>query len=182
MVVTEFNDNIEWLVNRMMGEKYRRLGMILVKLPSDSTPERCFETLLLMNYYNHKTHFKLNLRPMWEKGYLENYDLALLAYRYLVGKPQYMSYYEYIFNISYLRRGVPKELIHTGEDRYEYIFSQYGMSPLLKGLEKWLKTHPQFEEHVFIGGSSNYEEQRRKYYDEGRSGFNIKSSTNNISS
>jgi hypothetical protein len=56
------------------------------------------------------------------------------------------------------------------------------MSPLLKVLEKWLKNHPQFEEHVFIGGSSNYGEQRRKYYDEGRSGFNIKPSVDNISS
>ena len=182
MIATKLNGNIDWLVNRMMGEKYRKLGMILVKLPTDSTPEICFETLLLMNYYNHKTDFKLNLRPMWDKGYLEDYDLALLAFRYLVGKPQYMSYYEYVFNISYLRKGVQKELIHTGEDRYEYIFSQYGMSPLLKVLEKWLKNHPQFEEHVFIGGSSNYGEQRRKYYDEGRSGFNIKPSVDNISS
>lgn len=182
MIATKFNDNIDWLVNRMMGEKYRRLGMILVKLPTDSTPEACFEALLLMNYYNHKTDFKLNLRPMWEKGYLENYDLALLAFKYLVGKPQYMSYYEYVFNIAYLRKGVQKELIHTGEDRYEYIFSQYGMAPALRELEKWLKQHPQFEEHVFIGGSSNYEEQRRKYYDEGRSGFNIKQSVDIISS
>jgi len=174
MIATKLNGNIDWLVNRMMGEKYRRLGMILVKLPTDSTPEICFETLLLMNYYNHKTDFKLNLRPMWDKGYLEDFDLALLAFRYLAGKPQYMSYYEYVFNISYLRKGVQKELIHTGEERYEYIFSQYGMSPLLKVLEKWLKNHPQFEEHVFIGGSSNYEEQRRKYYDEGRGGFSIK--------
>ena len=105
---------------------------------------------------------------MWEKGYLENHDLALLAYRYLAEKPYYMSYYEYVFNISYLRKGVQKELIHTGEDRYEFIFQQYGMSPLLKLLEDWIRHHPQYEEHVFIGGSSNYGEQRRKYYDAGR--------------
>ena len=181
LVATELNDNVEWLVNEIISKRYCRLGMILVKLPTDSTPERCFETLLLMNYYNHKTHFRLKLCPMWDKGYLEDYDLALLAYRYLTGKPQYMSYYEYVFNISYLRKGVQKELIHTGEDRYEYIFSQYGMSPLLRVLEDWLEKHPQFEEHVFIGGSSNYDGQRRKYYDKGRGGFNIKSSVNNPS-
>lgn len=135
MIATKLNDNMAWLVNQIISKRYCKLGMILVKLPTDSTPERCFETLLLMNYYNHKTHFRLNLCPMWDKGYLEDYDLALLAYRYLTGKPQYMSYYEYVFNISYLRKGVQKELIHTGEDRYEYIFSQYGMSPLLRVLE-----------------------------------------------
>jgi len=180
MVITQINDNVDWLVNYLLNEKYYKLGMIWVKLPTDTTPEKCFETLLLMNYYNHKTHFRLNLRPMWEKGYLENYDLALLAFRYLSGKPQYMSYYEYVFNISCLRAGVPKNLIHTGRDWYERIFSQYGMTPTIRRLEDWLKAHPQFEEQIFIGGSSHYDKQRRKYYDKGRGGFNIKSSVDNI--
>lgn len=168
MIASEINDNIEWLVNKVMSKEYGKTNTIMVKLPVNKSPEICFETLLSMNYYNHKTHFRLNLRPMWEKGYLENFDLALLAFRYLAEKPYYMSYYEYVFNISYLRKGVQKELIHTGEDRYEYIFSQYGMSPLLILLEDWIQEHPQFEEHVFIGGSSNYEKQRRKYYDTSR--------------
>ena len=168
MIASEINDNIEWLVNKVMSKEYGKTNTIMVKLPVNKSPEICFEILLSMNYYNHKTHFRLNLRPMWEKGYLENFDLALLAFRYLAEKPYYMSYYEYVFNISYLRKGVQKELIHTGEDRYEYIFSQYGMSPLLILLEDWIQEHPQFEEHVFIGGSSNYEKQRRKYYDTSR--------------
>ena len=168
MIASEINDNIEWLVNKVMSKEYGKTNTIMVKLPVNKSPEICFETLLSMNYYNHKTHFRLNLRPMWEKGYLENFDLALLAFRYLAEKPYYMSYYEYVFNISYLRKGVQKELIHTGEDRYEYIFSQYGMSALLILLEDWIQEHPQFEEHVFIGGSSNYEKQRRKYYDTSR--------------
>ena len=46
-----------------------------------------------------------------------------------------MSYYEYVYNISYLRLQVPKELLHTGEEQYEYIFKKYGMSPLLLRLE-----------------------------------------------
>lgn len=182
MMASEINSNVEWLVNKVLNKEYSKLNTIFVKLPVESTQERCFETLLLMNYYNHKTHFRVNLRPIWEKGYLEDFDLALLAFRYLAGKPHYMSYYEYVFNISYLRKGVQKELIHTGEDRYEYIFSQYGMSPLLELLEDWLSKHPQFEEHVFIGGSSNYEKQRRKYYDKRRSGFNIERSVDIISS
>lgn len=176
LVASQINENIEWLVNKIVSKEWTRKHTILVKLPVDTTVEQCFETMLMMNYYAHKTNYKINLRPLWEKGYLESNDLALLAYRYLSGKPHYMSYYEYVFNISYLRKGVQKELIHTGTDRYEYIFSQYGMSPLLELLEKWLRIHPQFEEHVFIGGSSNYEEQRRKYYDAGRGQITFRTS------
>lgn len=177
LVASEMNDNIKWLMDKVLSRELKKTGCILVKLPTNISREACFETMLTMNYYNHLTHFKINLRPMWEKGYLEDNDLAYLAYRYLMDKPYYMSYYEYVFNISYLRKGVQKELIHTGEDRYEYIFSQYGMSPLLVLLEKWLHTYPQFEEHVFIGGSSNYEKQRRKYYDAGRSEIAFRASS-----
>ena len=161
-----------------MSDKGKKLRPIFVKLSLESSSEINFQTLLLMNYYNHKTNYKLNLIPFSDEGCLDNYTLALLAFKYMTGKPRYMSYYEYVFNIAYLRIGVPKELIHTGENRYEYIFSRYGMAPLLVNLEEWLKKNPQFEEQVFIGGSSNYAEQRRKYYDQRRSGFNIKSSSN----
>ena len=178
---TKINDNIIWLVEQVMSKKIYKAGMILVKLPVEDGFEACLETMLIMNYYNHKSGFRINFKPEWEKGYLEKNDLAYLAYKYLSKKPECMSYYEYVFNISYLRKGVQKELIHTGEDRYEYIFSQYGMSPLLLLLEDWLKKHPQFEEHIFIGGSSHYEEQRRKYYEQRRGGFNITRSVNNSS-
>lgn len=181
LVATKINDNVEWLISKVLNQEIKKTGTIMVKLPTDVSQEKCLETMLSMNYYNHISHFRINLRPMWEKGYLEDNDLAYLAYRYLADKPYYMSYYEYVFNISYLRKGVQKELIHTGVDRYEYIFSQYGMSPLLILLEKWLKTHPQFEEYVFIGGSSNYEEQRRKYYDAGRSEIAFRTSAYNTS-
>lgn len=180
LVASQINANMEWLVNRVLSKETNRRYMILVKLPVETSVEQCFETMLMMNYYSHKTYYRISLRPMWEKGYLESNDLALLAFRYLTGKPHYMSYYEYVFNISYLRKGVQKELIHTGTDRYEYIFSQYGMSPLLELLEKWLRVHPQFEEHVFIGGSSNYEEQRRKYYESGRGQIAFRASTDDI--
>lgn len=181
LIASKINDNVEWLVNQVLSNQYNKRVLILVKLPTDSTPEKCLETMLLMNYYNHKTRFKISLRPMWEKGYLEDNVLALLAFRYLTSKPHLMSYYEYVFNIAYLGKGVPKDLIHTGEDRYEYIFTHYGVAPKLRMLEDWLHAHPQFKEHVFIGGSSDYEEQRRKTYDKGRSGFNIERSANDIS-
>lgn len=180
LVASQINANVEWLVDKVVNKQINGRYVIMVKLPIETSTEKCFETLLTMNYYFHKTYYKISMRPMWEKGYLESNDLALLAFRYLTGKPHYMSYYEYVFNISYLRKGVQKELIHTGEDRYEYIFSQYGMSPLLVLLEKWLRVHPQYEEHVFIGGSSNYEEQRRKYYESGRGQIAFRASSNDI--
>lgn len=181
LVASKMNDNVEWLVGKVLRQEIAKTGTILVKLPTDVSPQACLETMLIMNYYNHQSRFRVNLRPMWEKGYLEDNDLAYLAFRYLAEKPYYMSYYEYVFNISYLRKGVQKELIHTGEDRYEYIFQQYGMSPLLVLLEKWLSIYPQFEEHVFIGGSSDYGKQRRKYYDAGRSEIAFRASANHLS-
>lgn len=169
IIATRINDNVEWLIDKVLKKQISQTRTIMVKLPTEDGLEACLETMLTMNYYNQKTHFRVNLRPMWEEGYLADDNLALLAYRYLTDATFYMSYYEYVFNIVYLRMGVPKELIHTGEDRYEYILSQYGMPSSLQYLEKWLQTHPQLEEYVFIGGSSNYEKQRRKYYDNGRS-------------
>ena len=181
IVATEINDKVDWLVSKIINKEYFKVSNISVKLPVHLGKEICFQTLLMINYYNHKTKFRLRLIPLWEKGYLEDYDLALLAFKYIKAGAQYMSYYEYVFNVAFLRTGVPKELIHTGEDRYEYILSRYGMPHLLRKLESWLRKNPQFEEQIFIGGSSDYGKSRRKYYDEGRGGFNIKSSIDNIS-
>lgn len=181
MVASIINDNFQWLVNEILSKKYNKLINIMVKLPVSEGEEKCFETLLLMNYYNHKAKFRLNLRPIWEKEFLSTYTLALLAYKYMSEKPYTMSYYEYVFNIAYLRMGVPKELIHTGEDRYEYIFKQYGMAPLLITLEDWLIQHPEFQEQIFIGGSSDYGKQRKEYYDSRRGKIAFRTSIDNIS-
>ena len=99
----------------------------------------------------------------------------------MLGKPHLMSCYEYIFNIVYLRMGVPKELIHTGEDRYEYILSQYGPSKSLQFIENWIQYHKEYEYLIFLGGDSDYGEQRKKYYDQGRSDEAFRGSINDIS-
>ena len=52
-----------------------------------------------------------------------------------------MSYYEYVFNIAYL--APPRLLIK---------------------LEEWIDKNPDCKEYVFIGGSSNYEKQRSRYF------------------
>ena len=165
LIASDINDVMNWLVDFMLTGKCKKQVHILVKLPIETSPEICFEYLMLMNYYNHKTDFKLKLRPMWDRDYLEHYTLALLAFNYLTGRPEIMSYYEYVFNIACLSIGVPKYLIHTGEEQYENIFAKYGMADLLVKMEEWIQAHPQFEESVFIGGDSNYEKSRRKYYE-----------------
>ena len=172
LIATEINDVVSWLVNEMMSKKYNRSMFISVELSQSLSANNYFKTLLLMNYYNFKTQYRLRLMPMRNFHFLTTeFDLAQFAFDYLTEKPYYMSYYEYVFNIAFLRTGMPKELIHTGEDRYEYILKNYGMPPLLVKLEDWIRTNPECEEWVFIGGDSNYEEQRRKYYDKRGSYF-----------
>lgn len=182
LVATELNDVISWLVNKIISKECKKSLFVLVSLPKDVPSASRFEMMMLMNYYNFKTYYRLRLIPTRDFDFLtQESELALLAFDYLTGKPYYMSFYEYVFNISYLRQGVPKELIHTGEDRYELIFEHYGMSPLLIKLEDWLKTCPQNIEGVFIGGDSNYEKQRRKYYDSQRGKYAFGGSATNAS-
>jgi len=69
----------------------------------------------------------------------------------------------------------------VGEKDVEHMLNEYGMPYLLKDLESFIRSHPMYEESIFLGGKSKYEKQRRKYYDKGRSGFNIEPSTNNTS-
>lgn len=164
LVVTDINVNVDWLVNFMMSKYNGQTLKVSVHIPDNYTPMQCLETMLLINYYNHKTNFNLYMVPTLNKLILKDNDLALSAFNYLKGKPHYMSFYEYMFNIAYLAIGVPKTLIHTGEQQYEYIFQNYGLAPQLKYLEQFMDTNPHLRESILIGGSSNYEEQRRKYY------------------
>lgn len=96
LVASNINDVVNWLVDYILTGKCKTVIHILVKLPIETSPEICFEYLMLMNYYNHKTKFRLKLRPMWDKDYLEKHRLALLAFNYLTGRPEIMSYYEYV--------------------------------------------------------------------------------------
>jgi len=183
LYATEINEVISWLVEKIISKECKKSVVVFVELSQTLSANQYFRTLLLMNYYNFKTQYKLRLMPMRDFHFLTNeFDLAQYAFNYLIEKPYYMSYYEYVFNISYLRLGVPKELIHTGEDRYDYIFKNYGMTPLMVRLEDWIRTNLDCEEWVFIGGDSNYEEQRRKYYDQSRSRYAFGGSVTHSSS
>lgn len=177
------NDTMEWLANLLIEKQcIGKIHGISVWLPKDQGTERCLEIMLLLNYYNHKAYrHEFHFAVLGEKHWLQTNDLALLAFRYLHGTPDKMSYYEYVFNIACLRAGVPPHIIHTGEEQYEHILSQYGMPSTLSYLERWIQSHPQFEEMVFIGGSSDYGKQRKKYYDERRSGFNVGASPSDFS-
>lgn len=180
LIATSLNDKTQWIVNNRLNNISKKNIQILTLLDVQDL-EQCFEQLLIMIYYLHKSKGKVWLRAGWSKSYLRRYDLAHLAYKFLHTKAYHMSFYEYVFNIAYKGIGVPLELIHTGEDRYEYIMNKYGTAPLLIRLEKWLIAHPQFEEHIFIGGDSNYGEQRKRYYDIRRSEIAFRASTNDIS-
>lgn len=188
LIATEINDTVEWLINLLLERRHlNKLHTISVLLPKEQGPERCLEVMLLIKYYNCKMYDKQlrvqlgRLEAYGREEWFTGYDLALFAFRYLHGTPDKMSYYEYVFNIACLRAGVPPHIIHTGEEQYEHILQKYGMPSTLVFLERWIQKHPQFEEMVFIGGSSNYERQRTKYYDKRRSGFNVRTSASNIS-
>lgn len=169
LIVTELNEKIDWLIKYTLNQKNSLYLKISVLIPPTYTPRHCFLTMLLLNYYNHKTNFIIFMTPTMDSNILKKDKLALLAFNYLNSKPYYMSFYEYVFNVAYIRIGVPKVLIHTGEAHYDYIGQKYGAAPLLEQLENFMYAYPDFKEYVLIGGSSFYEEFRRKYYDTGGS-------------
>lgn len=180
LIATSLNDKVQWLVsNRLDGTSKKNLQILCLLDVQDL--EQCFEQLLIMIYYLHKSKNTVWLRAGWSKAYLRRYELAHLAYKFLNTKAYSMSFYEYLFNIAYKGIGVPQSLIHTGEDRYEYIMNKYGTAPLLIRLETWLQAHPHFEEHIFIGGDSNYGKSRKRYYDISRSTRAFTTSANDIS-
>ena len=159
---------LDILINTLLTRTSKNVK-IIVDIPKDININQYIIFILLLNEYNRASGYKLRLVPYdKEARYVEN-DFASLVYRYMLGKPHLMSCYEYIFNIVYLRMGVPKELIHTGEDRYEYILSQYGPSKSLQFIENWIQYHKEYEYLIFLGGDSDYGEQRKKYYDQRRS-------------
>lgn len=180
MIATSLNDKVQWLINNRLTGVNKKNLQILTLLDVQNL-EQCFEQLLIMIYYLHKSKGTVWLRAGWSKAYLRRYELAHLAYKFLNTKAYYMSFYEYVFNIAYQGIGVPQSLIHTGEERYEYIMHKYGTAPLLIRLEKWLLAHPQFEEHIFIGGDSDYGKSRKKYYDISGSTRAFTTSANDIS-
>lgn len=177
ITATEINNVVSWLVNQIISKKCKKRLVVFVELSQSLTATVYLQTLLLMNYYNFKTDYRLRLMPMRDFHFLTEFKLAQLAFNYLTEKPYYMSYYEYVFNVAYLSIGVPKELIHTGEDRYDYIMSHYDIPPLMMLLEDWIRANPECREWVFIGGDSDYEKQRRKNYEQRRGYYAFGGST-----
>lgn len=181
MVASSINDNVKWLMKKAGSGELKRRCKVEVKMPVDKSPKACLLTLLELNLWNHKAKFKALLYPSYIGNYLAKSDFALLAFKYVLKGARYMSYYEYVFNQTYLRQGVPMSLLRQGERQYEEVFRRYGMSPGIKVVEEWVRRNPQYEEHIFIGGKSKYEEQRRKYYGLSRSKIAFTTSTNDFS-
>jgi len=164
LMASDLYVNVEWLVSQFIREEFKSQVHIKVNIPPGLDAAKVLRTLLLMGYWNAKTNRRVRLIPTWGREYYKTNELVLCAFNYLLKKPHLMSYYEYVFNIAYLAQGVPKTIIHTREEQYEYICSHYAPPRLLIKLEEWIDKNPDCKEYIFIGGSSHYEEQRRKYF------------------
>lgn len=178
MIASKLGDGFQWLVSNALSNNFKKGISIMVKLPVSEGTEKCLETLLLMNYYNRRAKkHTLNLRPIWEDKFLETNDLAHLAYKYMAANPAKMSFYKYVIYVGYRRMGIPNETVKMAD--YNYLLEHYGVPPAIVKLERWITQHPEFEEHVLIGGY-RYEEQRKKYNDIGRSEIAFRASSNHI--
>ncbi len=164
LFASEIDENIEWLANYLI-ERKKGFFNIKVLLPQGKTKKYYMNILLYMNYLNNKSNYNMRLRPYSDASTISNYPLVVAAFRFLYQKPFLMSFYEYLFYVGCKTVGVPKELIKTKEDNYDYIMNKYGMPNLIQEIENWLVLYPEDKEFIFIGGSSNYEQIRRKYYD-----------------
>lgn len=169
VMTTNLYKNSERLINSYIKKEHTSSLRLKVFIPPELPYDRVLQLLLTIGYWNSKTKYRVWLTPVYGRHYYKENKLVWGAFNYLRSKPYKMSYYEYIFNIGYLREGVPKSLIHTGEDKYEYIYANYPQPGILLSLEKWIVNNPEYKEHVFIGGTSDYERGRKKYYDIGAS-------------
>lgn len=178
MIASELGDGFQWLVKGALDNTFTKGISIKVKLPVAKGTQACMRTLLLMNYYNRKARrYTLHLAPMWDKKFLAADKLALLAYNYVVANPGKMSFYKYAIFVGYIQMGIPMKTIKR--TNYDYLLEHYGIPDTVRLLEEWLESHPDFTEHVFIGGN-NYEEQRQRYDDFGGSKIAFRASTDYI--
>jgi hypothetical protein len=164
LLASTINNNVLWLVNYFIHNQCKQttLKVLLEKQEGETL---YLDALLTMNYWNNETGYVLRIKPFATDTSLYDYPLAKLAYKFLYETPFFMSFYEYLFFVGCKYLKVPQNLIHTDDETYEYIVNKYGIPKTLIRLEEWLRYHPEFEEHVFIGGSSNYEHIRRKTID-----------------
>ena len=180
LIISEHNDKADYFIGYYLNHKCKKTD-VSVLYEKGKSKDYYMRSMLDLNYYNNKTGYILRLRPYWDKEIMLGSSLTHCLYRFLYEKPYLMSFYEYIFYISCRNLKVPNKLIRTNEETYDFILSKYGMDKLLMKLEDWILENPDYEEKVFIGGSSNYEEQRRKAYDPRRSKYAFRGSSNGIS-
>lgn len=177
LMISSLNDNASWFINYYLEHKCKKTD-VTVLFEKEKKNDYYLYFMLLLHYYNSLSGYQLRLRPYWDKEIMLGSTLSHYAYRFLYETPYLMSFYEYVFYLSYTKAGVPEKMIRTNEDLYEYIFENYGYAETLQRLEDWILQHPECEEYVFIGGTSNYVEQRRKYYDPRRSNYAFSTSAN----
>lgn len=178
LAASDLYSNVEWLINQYRDKKTKVPVPVNVYIPPNLTRSQILRPILLMSYWRAKTNNLVKFRPMVGVDYYDSDKLVLYALNYLKNSTLYMSYYEYVFNIAYIRLGVPQSLLSTGEEKYDYVCSHYGVSHLMIELEKWIEDNPDCIEYVFCGGDSNYENTRRTYFNTRRSDFIISRETN----
>lgn len=170
LMLSSINDIALWFINYFI-EHRRSKTDVMVLYEKGKTSEYYLKSMLDLNYFNNRTGYYLRLRPYCDKEVVMLTPLTHCAYRFLYETPYLMSYYEYVFYMGCKNIQVPEKLIRTNEEVYDFILSKYGMPELVRELEDWLHRNPEYEEQIFIGGSSKYEECRRKSYDVRRSHY-----------
>jgi hypothetical protein len=168
LLITNTNEIALWFVDYFVEHKCGKTD-VMVLFEQGKKSDYYLRAMLELNYFNQQTGYSLRLRPYCDKEVVMLSSLTHCAYRFLYETPYLMSYYEYVFYMGCKNIQVPEKLITTNEEVYDFILSKYGMPELVRELEDWLRKNPEYEEHIFIGGSSKYEECRRKSYDTRRS-------------
>lgn len=163
LIISNINENALWFINYYLTHKCKKTD-VLVLVDKGMKCDYYLRLLLQLNYFNNKSNYLLRLRPYYDKEIIMVSPLTHCIYRFLYETPYLMSYYEYVFYMGCKNIGVPEKLIRTDEEIYEFILSKYGMPDLVKELEDWLISNPDYEEQIFIGGTSKYEKCRKKYY------------------
>ncbi len=149
--------------------------------PSD-TDNGAIEKAFKGMYYKHSCK-KVDLYPAFTRE-RKNWgnDLAHHAINYFYKNKNNGSFYEYYLCISLLREGADIKSVFPGEAQIEYLLDKYGAPQSLISLEAYMQDRPGIFEGIFLGGQSNYEQQRRKYFDKGRSRFAFGGDTYDASS
>lgn len=179
VVITDPSKNMRYLVDYCMNNPCK-VTDVMVLFDKDKGHDYYMCMMLSLNYYNNKTGYNLRMRPYCDKTVVIASSLSHYLYRFLYQKSFLMSFYEYLFHAGCIKMGVPQQFLRTTEEMYGYVLENFGMPEIVQKLEDWIVQHPEYEEHVFIGGSSNYEQERRKAYDPRRSHYAFTTSAKSV--